>query len=159
MGALFLLGDRTVLECCAVRKAKSCDIPKSYGHQIKIVKAFGLNPPEYAAKRTDSSTCWGILDCGRLGSGRIVPLTGGFGSLGGWLREDCSSGWRFWECEGLFSVPIVPVTGGFGTLGGSATGGLFQRVGDFGLWKAVHIAIWSRTRALRRPWREVPLAL
>ena len=124
VGALFPLGDRTVLECCAVRKAKSCDIPKSCGHQIKIVKSFGLNPPEYAAKRTDSSTCWGILDCGRLGSGRIVPLTGGFGSLGGWL-----------------------------------TGGLFHRVGDFGLRKAVHIAIWSRTRALRRPWREVPLAL
>ena len=56
------------------------------------MKSFGLNPPEYAAKRTDSSTGWGLLDCGRLGSGRIVPLTGGFGSLGGWFKRSRSAG-------------------------------------------------------------------
>ena len=65
MAVLFPLGDRTVLECRAVRKSKSCDIPKSCGHQIKIVKSFGLNPPEYAAKRTD------------------FPLAGEFWSQGG----------------------------------------------------------------------------
>ena len=55
----------------AVRKAKSCDIPKSCGHQIKIVKSFGLNPPEYAAKRTDSSTCWGSWTVGGLAAGGL----------------------------------------------------------------------------------------
>ena len=64
MAVLFPLGDRTVLECRAVRKSKSCDIPKSCGHQIKIVKSFGVNPPEYAAKRTDSSLAGGFWSRG-----------------------------------------------------------------------------------------------
>lgn len=63
------------------------------GQESKVVRSFGLNPPEYAAKRTDCSSDWAILDCGRLLSVPILPVTGSFGLWEAWQREDSSSDW------------------------------------------------------------------
>lgn len=91
---------------------------------------ISLMPPIYPFQRGNPPSHWKDWDVGRLASGVIVPVSGGFWTLselpaGGfshWLeesglwmackRDDCASGWRFWDVGRLAGGQMFPLAGG-----------------------------------------------
>ena len=91
----------------------------SAGGSFHLLEESGL---QQSVQREDSSSGWTNLDDERLVWARIVPVSGGFGTVDGgfglWMacwREESSSVWR-----------DLPGETAFGVL-------LFQWVGDLGL--------------------------
>ena len=95
-----------------------------------LVLAYFTHASNIPFQRGNPPSHWKDWDAGRLASGVIVPVSGGFWTLselpaGGfshWLeesglwmackRDDCSSGWRFWDVGRLAGGRILPLAGG-----------------------------------------------
>ena len=85
----------------------------SAGGSFHLLEESGL---QQSVQREDSSSGWTNRDDERLVWARIVPVSGGFGTVDGgfglWMEVlDC--GWRFWTVDGLLAGRILQCLEGF----------------------------------------------